>query len=124
MTASLEMDDGVTSERILLGDACCPACGGLVLPGAARCLGCAFTGEDSMRMFTESPPPLLPVLDVAGIFTDDGLRRIEAARTKVRGGRQPKPRGPFHFPDHGWQPRLGAPHAGGNHTVHKLDAER
>jgi hypothetical protein len=37
-----------------------------------------------MRMFTESPPLLLPVLDVAEIFSEDGLRRIDAARTRVR----------------------------------------
>jgi hypothetical protein len=39
-------------------------------------------------------------------------------------GRRRHPPVPFHFPDHGWKPRLGAPYAGGNHVVHTLVPSR
>lgn len=37
-----------------------------------------------MRIFTDSPPPLLPILDAAGIFKDKDVRRIEAGRDALR----------------------------------------
>lgn len=33
-----------------------------------------------MRIFSDSPPPLLPILDAAGIFKNKDIRRIEAGR--------------------------------------------
>lgn len=33
-------------------------------------------------------------------------------------------RGPGYFPTHTWQPRLGAPHSGGNHAMLNLGASR
>ncbi len=62
----------------------CPACAGPIKPYAKWCLNCNFTGADSMKMFPESPPPLLPILDAAGLFTDKDLRSIEAGREALQ----------------------------------------
>ena len=37
-----------------------------------------------MRIFPDAPPPLLPILDAAGIFKDKDIRRIEAGRDALR----------------------------------------
>lgn len=37
-----------------------------------------------MEMFSDSPPPLLPILDAADIFTRDDVLHIEAARDAIR----------------------------------------
>lgn len=37
-----------------------------------------------MTMFPEPPPPLLPILDAAGILSESDLRKIESARDGLR----------------------------------------
>lgn len=76
------------------GSAACPACGGALAADAARCPACGFTGEDSLRMFPHSPPPLLPILDAANLWNSTDQRKIEAAREKVR---RQFPQFRFHF---------------------------
>ena len=62
----------------------CPSCAGTVGDGAQRCPSCGFTGGDTISMFSDEAPPLLPVLDAAGIWTEREVRSIEDAREKVR----------------------------------------
>ena len=68
------------SQHSQSGIISCPACGGTLKPDAKWCPSCNFTGADSMEMFPDTPPPLLPVLDAANLFSDTDLRKIEAAR--------------------------------------------
>jgi hypothetical protein len=65
------------------GSAACPACGGALAADAAHCAACGFTGEDCLRMFPGSPPPLLSILDAADLWSAQDQRRIEAARGKL-----------------------------------------
>lgn len=51
---------------------------------ASRCHGCGFTGADTLVLFPDPPPPLLPVLDAAGLWDQQDLKRIEVAREKIR----------------------------------------
>lgn len=73
-----------TTRRMTPGVLACPACAGPLKPDAKWCPKCHFTGGDSLRMFPDSPPPLLPVLDAAGIFKEKDVRRIEAGRDALR----------------------------------------
>ncbi len=81
-------------ERRPSGSAACPACGGFLAADSTRCPACGFTGEDSLRMFPDSPPPLLPILDAADIWDAEDHRKIEAAREKLR---RSFPQFRFHF---------------------------
>ena len=71
-------------RRLAPGVLACPACGGSLKPDAKWCPKCNFTGGDSMRIFPDAPPPLLPILDAAGLFKDTDLRKIEAVREVLR----------------------------------------
>lgn len=62
----------------------CPSCGGFVAADATRCPACGFTGEDTLGIFPDPPPPLLPVLDAAELWSVADLKKIEAAREKLR----------------------------------------
>ncbi len=62
----------------------CPSCAAGLAADANRCPSCGFTGADVMALFPENPPPLLPVLDAAGLWNEADVRRIEAAREKLR----------------------------------------
>lgn len=80
MSGSAEMPHRSAFRRLTPGVITCPACGGPLKPHSTHCPTCRFTGADSIGLFGESPPPLLPILDAAGIFTAGDERRIEAAR--------------------------------------------
>lgn len=58
----------------------CPACGGPLKADSNWCPGCNFTGGDTMKMFPDPSPPLLPILDAAGILKENDVRKIESAR--------------------------------------------
>ena len=62
----------------------CPACGGPVKVDSKWCPGCHFTGADTVAMFPDDSPPLLPILDAAGILKPRDVRKIEAARDGLR----------------------------------------
>ena len=70
----------------------CPSCGAEVSADAKWCASCNFTGAYSMVMFPGPPPPLMPVLDAAGLWSAGDVSRIETARGILR-GRFPQ----FHF---------------------------
>jgi len=71
-------------RRATPGVLTCPACAGPLKADAKWCPACNFTGGDSMAMFSESPPPLLPILDAAGLLKDEDIRKIESARESLR----------------------------------------
>ena len=61
----------------------CPSCAAHLAADANRCPSCGFTGGDTLRLFSD-PPPLLPVLDAAELWSGSDLKRIETAREKLR----------------------------------------
>ncbi|MES2660066.1 MAG: TPM domain-containing protein [Verrucomicrobiota bacterium] len=83
MSVSAENTRRGSSRRVTPGVITCPACAGPLKPDAKWCLSCNFTGGDSMLIFPEPAPPLLPILDAAGIFEDRDLRKIEGARDSL-----------------------------------------
>ena len=80
VSAELRLSSG---RRPALGPAC-PSCGERIPADAKWCPSCRFTGGDTMKLFPESPPPLLPVLDAAGIWSEADVRVIEIASGKMR----------------------------------------
>ncbi len=69
-----------SSRRPQGGVITCPSCGRPVKPDSKWCPGCHFTGAHTLELFPTDPPPLLPLLDAAGILTDDAKRKITATR--------------------------------------------
>ena len=75
--------NGSSSRQLTPGMIVCPACGGPLKPDSKWCPTCNFTGGDSIRFFPDSPPPLLPILDAAEIFTEADTRKIERVREAI-----------------------------------------
>lgn len=73
-----------SSKRHTANGTVCPGCAAAVAADANRCSACGFTGADTMRMFPHAPPPLLTVLDAAGLWKEADVRAIEAARERLR----------------------------------------
>jgi hypothetical protein len=73
-----------SSRAVSLGVVQCPACGGPLNVDANWCPRCNFTGGDTVAMFSDPPPPLLPILDAAGILKENDLLKIESARESLR----------------------------------------
>jgi hypothetical protein len=78
---SLHRRSSHRSEPILF---ICPACRGNVETDSKQCPACQFIGARTSEMFSDTPPPLLPILDAAGIWNSGELRKIETARDEVR----------------------------------------
>ena len=74
----------IPSHVGVVGVITCPACGGPLKHDSDWCPACGFTGAHSMDLFPEAPPPLMPILDAAGIFSGRDVRKIETARDKLR----------------------------------------
>ena len=81
---SSEINQRSSSRRLSPGVIACPACAGPLKPDVKWCPHCNFTGGDTMKIFTDSPPPLLPILDAAGILKDNDIRKIEASLASIR----------------------------------------
>ncbi len=62
----------------------CPLCAASIPADAKWCPSCRFTGGDTMEMFPDPPPPLLPLLDAAALWSPEETRKIEAAVEKIR----------------------------------------
>ena len=71
------------SRRMTPGVITCPSCAGPLKPDSNWCPNCHFTGSTCMEIFPDPPPPLLPILDAAGLFNDRDLRKIESARSAM-----------------------------------------
>lgn len=73
-------------RRFAIGAITCPACRAMLERDAKWCPACGFTGSKTLDMFGDDPPPLLPILDVANIWSEKDQREIKAeiARFNVR----------------------------------------
>jgi hypothetical protein len=79
------MKKRMDSPQVLIqGVIHCPACQEGLKVDSNWCPRCGFTGGDSVTMFSDSPPPLLPILDAAGILKARDFSKIEAARETLR----------------------------------------
>ncbi|MEK6231176.1 MAG: TPM domain-containing protein [Luteolibacter sp.] len=76
-------------KRFAISSVACPACHAKLAREAKWCEGCGFSGAKSMEMFGDTPPPLLPILDVADLWDAKGQRKIEA-EVKAFGKRFPQ----------------------------------
>jgi TPM domain len=70
-------------RRIAPGMHHCPACRGPLRADTKRCPSCEFSGPDSLALFPNTPPPLLPILDIAELFSPTDLGKIEVARERL-----------------------------------------
>jgi len=66
-------------KRFAISSVACPSCHAKLEREARWCESCGFTGARSLEMFGDSPPPLLPLLDVADLWNEKQQRKIEAA---------------------------------------------
>lgn len=65
-----------SAKRYSTGGVSCPACRAIIQRNSQWCERCGFTGEKSIDIFGESPPPLLPILDAVGILTPPEKKKI------------------------------------------------
>lgn len=78
------MNNRIDSPRVWTqGVIYCPTCGGGLKVDSDWCPRCNFTGGDSVTLFSDSPPPLLPILDAVGILNEKDCSKIEAARKRI-----------------------------------------
>lgn len=76
-------------KRFAVGGVSCPACHAKIERDAKWCEGCGFTGAETLRMFGESAPEMLPIMDPAGIWNEKG-RKMIGAEFKSLGRRFPQ----------------------------------
>jgi hypothetical protein len=68
-----------SARRFAVSAVFCPACRGKLERESPWCPACGFTGSKTLDMFGDNPPPLLPLLDVADIWSAKDERLIKAA---------------------------------------------
>lgn len=78
-----------SSKRFAIASVTCPSCQIRIERDTKWCEACGFTGSKSMEMFGETPPPLLPILDVADLWTTKEQKKIASA-VKAFGKRFPQ----------------------------------
>ena len=83
MTALRQEKSTQQGRRSAFGTTC-PSCGSGVAADAKWCPSCRFTGGDTMTLFPDAPPPLMPLFDVADLWNGEDVKKIEAAREKLR----------------------------------------
>jgi hypothetical protein len=66
-------------KRFAISSVFCPACFVKLDRDANWCPTCGFTGSKSLDIFGDSPPPLMPFLDVADIWNEKDQQKIKAA---------------------------------------------
>lgn len=66
-------------KRFAIASVSCPSCHAKVDREAKWCDCCGFTGAKSLETFGDSPPPLLPILDVADFWSEKDQQEIETA---------------------------------------------
>lgn len=66
-------------RRFAVGAVFCPACRAKLERDTKWCPACGFTGAKTLELFGDSPPPLLPLLDVADLWSARDQRLIKAA---------------------------------------------
>lgn len=78
-----------SAKRFATASVTCPSCQIRIERDTKWCEVCGFTGTKSMEMFGETPPPLLPILDVADLWTPKEQKKIASA-VKAFGKRFPQ----------------------------------
>lgn len=66
-------------KRFAIASVTCPSCQIRIDRDTKWCEACGFTGSKSMEMFGDTPPPLLPILDVVDLWTPKEQKKITAA---------------------------------------------
>ncbi|MFD2257759.1 hypothetical protein ACFSSA_13845 [Luteolibacter algae] len=66
-------------KRFAISAVTCPACHAKINRDTKWCESCGFTGAKSLDMFGDSPPPLLPLLDVADFWSKKEEREIDTS---------------------------------------------
>ncbi len=66
-------------KRFAITSVACPSCHAKLDRDARWCGTCGFTGSKSLEMFGEDPPPLLPILDVADLWSASDKKAIASA---------------------------------------------
>lgn len=66
-------------KRFAIASVTCPSCQIRIERDTKWCEACGFTGSKSIEMFGETPPPLLPILDVADLWTPKEQKKITSA---------------------------------------------
>lgn len=77
-------DREYSPKRFAINGVSCPACHAKVAREANWCESCGFTGANTIEMFGEAAPPLLPILDVADLWDEAGQRRIATEVSSFR----------------------------------------
>ncbi|MBC7980248.1 MAG: zinc ribbon domain-containing protein [Armatimonadetes bacterium] len=79
-------------KRFAISGVYCPSCQHKLEREAKWCEKCGFTGARTLEMFGDTPPPLLPILDVADVWSEKEQRNI---KTSVAGIKKRYPQ--FHW---------------------------
>ena len=66
-------------KRFAISGVHCPSCREKLDREAKWCPKCGFTGGKSLELFGDSPPPLLPILDVTNLWNKKEEKNIKAA---------------------------------------------
>ncbi len=66
-------------KRFAIASVSCPSCHGKLERDAKWCEACGFSGAKSLELFGDSPPPLLPILDVVDLWNAKEQKNIHAA---------------------------------------------
>ena len=72
-------DREYSPKRFAIASVVCPSCHAKLDREAKWCGTCGFTGANCLEKFGDSPPPLLPLLDVANLWNEKETKRVEAA---------------------------------------------
>lgn len=70
-------------KRFAISSVSCPSCQAKLERESGWCATCGFTGEKSLQIFGDSPPPLLPILDVADLWDKKETRKIESGMERL-----------------------------------------
>ncbi len=66
-------------KRFAIASVACPSCHVKMDRDSNWCPTCGFTGQKSLEMFGDDPPPLLPILDVADLWSAKEQKKIKSS---------------------------------------------
>ena len=75
----MNSDKEYSPKRFAIASVACPSCHAKLDRDAKWCTTCGFTGQKSLEMFGDEPPPLLPILDVADLWNAKEQKKIKSA---------------------------------------------
>lgn len=62
----------------------CPSCTLRLEESVNVCPSCGFTGAQTMQMYHGTPPPMMEIMDLAGVWTDEEKNEIQKKINKLR----------------------------------------